>query len=301
MGLFYDILLLQFFGLITVKICNFVKDRFDLIDQICDIFLKTGIYIRELCHFAVSKLLLVPIDWSDLNFNNKKGRRNIDFDLTPEYVERLSFLKEFLIVTAPIWIGTYLTYKLSDWYRIADGMIFRILIIIGFIIILCFIRPTLADYGGIFTAIMEKPFHFLKQLIFLGASYLIYIYNYDYFYNKLPHYHYLFDFVLLLSLEGILELIMITIGFIIRKLGSLSNNDLIMSRRVSRMVRRDSINEMFPSRRRRKKEKAQMDYLRSRFDRLPDDDETVAEEFAEAMIQNNKMMIDLKNNGIDSE
>ncbi len=295
MGLFFDIILLQFLGLIAVKICKYIKYRFIVIDPIFDFFLKAAIYIRELSHFVLSKILFVPIDWSDLNFNDEQGRRNIEYDLTPDYYKRMSFLKQFLIATAPIWIGTYLSYKLYDLYRISDWIVFRILIIGGFIIILCFTRPTLADYGGIFTAIMEKPFNSLKQLIFLGVSYLIYNYNFDYFYNIIPHYHLLYDFVLLLSLEGLMELILIVIGFIIKKLGSLSRNDSMLTRSAHRNWRRDSINQIFPSRRKRKKEKARMDYLYSGFNLLPYDDETAAEEFGESMIRNNQLMIDIKN------
>jgi len=147
MGLFFDIILLQFLGLITVKICKYIKYRFIVIDQIFGFFLEAAIHIRELSHFTVSKILFVPIEWSDLNFDDKQGQRNIEYDLTPEFTNRISFLKQFLIATAPIWIGTYLSYILFDWYKISDWLVFRILIIMGMIIILCFTRPTLADYG----------------------------------------------------------------------------------------------------------------------------------------------------------
>ncbi len=301
MGLFLDIIIFQFLGLLAVKICKYIKYRFIVIDPIFDFFLKAAKYIRELCHFAVSKILFVPIEWSDLNFNEGQGRRNIEYDLTPDYYKRISFLKQVLIATTPLWIGTYLLYKLIDWYRISDWIVFRILIISGIIIILCFTRPTFADYGGIFTVIIERPLNFIKQLIFLGASYLIYNYNFDYFYKIIPHYHLFYDFVLLLSLEGFMELILIVICFIIKKLGSLSRNDSILTRRAYRLSRRESIKQMFPSRRERKKEKARMDDLYSGFSLLPDDDETAAEEFKEAMIRNNKLMIDIKNKGINSK
>ena len=254
-----------------------------------------------MCHFVLSKILFVPIDWSDLNFNDEQGRRNIEYGLTPEFIKRISFLKVSLIATAPIWIGTYLSYKLFDWYKISEWIVFRILIIGGFIIILCFTRPTLADYGGIFTVIIEKPLNFIKQLTFLGASYLIYNYNFDYFYNIIPHYHYFYDFVLLISLVGLMELILIVIYFIIKKLGSLSRNDSMLTRRAYRRSRRASINQMFPSRRERKKEKARMDDLYSGFNLLPYDDEIAAEEFQESMIRQNKLMIDIKNKGINSK
>ena len=304
MGLFFDIIILQFLGFIAVKICKYIKYgkyRFIVIDPIFGFFLKAAIYIRELCHFALSKILFIPINWSDLNFDDEQGRRNIEYGLTPDYSKRISFLKQFLITTAPIWIGTYLSYKLYDLYKISDWIVFRILIISGFIIILCFTRPTLADYGDIFTVIIEKPFNFLKQLIFLVASYLIYNYNFDYFYNMIPHYHLLYDFVLLLSLESLMELILIVICFIIKKLGSLSRNDSMLTRRASRKWRRDSTNTFFPSKRQRRKEKARMDNLYSGFELLPDDDETAADEFGESMIRQNKLMIDIKNKDINTK
>jgi hypothetical protein len=299
MALLYDIILLQFLGLITVKICQFIKYRLQFIDQIFGFFLGAAIYLRELCHFAVSKILFVPIEWSDLNFDEKQGRRNIEYALTPDYYKRISFLKEGLIATAPIWIGTYLSYKLYDWYKISDWIVFRILIISGFIIILCFTRPTLADYGGIFKVIIERPLNFIKQLIFLGVSYLIYIYNFDYFNNLIPHYHYFYEFLLLLSLEGLMELIFILTCFIIKILGSRSRNNSMLTRRAERKWRRESSRQMFPSRRERKKEKASMDDLYSGFSLLPYDDETAAEEFQEAMIRENKLMIDIRNKAID--
>ena len=67
------------------------------------------------------------------------------------------------------------------------------------------------------------------------------------------------------------------------------------------MSRRASINQTFPSRRTRKKAKAKSDYYNSLFTLLPYDDTTAAEEFGESMIRENKLMIDIKNKGINSK
>ena len=93
MALLYDIVLLQFLGLITVKICKFLKNKFLYIDKIFDFFLRAGHLIRELIHFIVSRILFVPKEWSDYNYNNKSGWGDIDYELTPEYIERTSFLE----------------------------------------------------------------------------------------------------------------------------------------------------------------------------------------------------------------
>ena len=117
----------------------------------------------------------------------------------------------------------------------------------------------------------------------------------------IPHYHYLYECLLLLSLEGLIELSLIVICFIVKQIFSLSRNDSMKTRRSYRNWRRDSINQMFPSKRQRRKEKARMDDLYSGFELLPYDDETAAEEFGESMIKNNQLMIDIKNKGINSK
>jgi len=90
-------------------------------------------------------------------------------------------------------------------------------------------------------------------------------------------------------IEGSLEIALVVFKFVLGIIFSYSNNKSIG------FYNNESpeVNEMFPSRRQRRKAKK-----RSRselFTLLPDDDETAAQEFAQAMIENNAMMIDIEN------
>jgi len=88
---------------------------------------------------------------------------------------------------------------------------------------------------------------------------------------------------------GIQELILIISRVLLGKFFSLSNNRPIGFYKSSA----GRINSVFPTRKERKRireiERSEL------FTLLPYDDETAAEEFAQAMIENNAMMIDIEN------
>ena len=94
---------------------------------------------------------------------------------------------------------------------------------------------------------------------------------------------------MLLIIVGSLETALMGLKSIFEKIFSYSNKKTIGFYNSGS----GKSSKMFPSRRQRKKIKKMS--RSDLFTVLPDDDETAAEEFAQAMIENNAMMIDIEN------
>jgi hypothetical protein len=231
----------------------------------------------------------VPVKWEDVDFHTRDGGGEVDFKPTEQYFRRISFLKDLLIDIAPLWVGTCGLMELYNAFVNNDLLGIKILSVVASLIILLVCVPSNGDIRKLIHSIGLKPLVSFKQIIFLVISFLIYNLYFDFFYQFAPIYPHLFEFLMLLILEGSLELLFMISKILIRKVFAFSNNQPIgFYKRSSGYV-----SEMFPSRKQRKRIK---EMQRSElFTLLPYDDETAAEEFAQAMIENNAMMIDIEN------
>ncbi len=289
MGFFINMFLVFLVGKFTQRFLTFLQYRFRFLYTILEAFWRLGVIFHELSHFIIARMLWVPVKWEDVDFNNKYGGGQVKFYKTEQYYKRISFLKDLLISVAPLWLGTCLIMELYNMFVNSDLLGFKIISVILILIVLYAFVPSRADMMGILDTIGEKPFVFIKQVIFLVIAFFVYNLYFDFFYQFAPIYPYLFEFLMLLILEGSLELTFMGMKFVAQKIFLYSNNQPLGFNKN----RAERIDSAFVSRRQRKKIKERQ---RSElFALLPYDDETAAEEFAQSMIENNAMMIDIEN------
>lgn len=289
MGFFLNMIFVLLLGRIIQRVLQFLRYRIRFLYSLLSVFWRFGVIFHELSHFIMFKILLIPVKFSDVDFHTNDGGGVVKCYKTEEYYRRMSFLKDLLISVAPLWLGTCAIMELYNVFVNNDLLGTKIGAAALIIITMYAFVPSSADMKGVIITIGEKPFVFVKQMIFLVISFLIYNLYFDFFYQFAPIYPYLFEFFMLLVLEGSLELTFMVVKFGIGKIFAFSNNQPLGFYRGGS----GNVSEMFPSRKQRRKIKAmQQSEL---FTLLPYDDETAAEEFAQAMIENNAMMIDIEN------
>lgn len=289
MGFFLNMFMVFLLGRFLERVLGFLGIRIRFLRSILDLFWRLGVVFHELSHFIIMKILLIPVKFSDINFHTKDGGGAVKPDPTENYFKRLTFFKDLLICVAPLWLGTCAIMELYNVFVNNNLLGFKIISIVSIIIIMGAFVPSRGDMKKLSHTISLKPFVFVKQVIFLVIAFLVYNLYFDFFYQFAPIYPYLFEFLVLVAIEGCLELIFMVLKFAAGMIFSYSNNRNIgfYSGNIN------NVSEMFPSRKQRRKIK---EMQRSElFTLLPYDDETAAEEFAQSMIENNAMMIDIEN------
>ncbi len=289
MGFFINMLWILLLGRLTERILFFLAYRIRFLSPIVRVFWRTGVIIHELSHFIILKILLVPVKFSDIEFHTREGGGAIDFYQDDNFYRRVNFLKFLLSSMAPLWIGTVAIMEFYNMFVNNTLLGFKIISVVFIIIILFTCTPSGPDMRNIWISIMAKPWIFVKQVIFLLIAFLIYNLYFDFFYQFAPIYPYLFEFLVLVVLEGLLELTFMVLKYLSEKIFGYSNNKPIGFYKSSA----GRVNSLFPTRKERKRiremERSEL------FTLLPYDDETAAEEFAQSMIENNAMMIDIEN------
>ena len=289
MGFFVNMFLVFFVGKILERILGFLWIRIPFLRLPLDIFWRLGVVFHELSHFIIMKLLFIPVHFSDIDFHTRDGGGSIEIDLTELYMKRLSFFKDVLICVAPLWLGTCAIMEFYNMFVNNAFIGYKIISVGSIIIIMGAFVPSRGDMRKLMNTISVKPVVFGKQVIFLILAFLIYNLYFDFFYQFAPIYPYLFELFVLVAIEGCLELIFMILKFLTEKIFSYSHTGYIgfYNKPVS------NVSEMFPSRKQRKRiKKMNRSEL---FTLLPYDDDTAAEEFAQSMIENNAMMIDIEN------
>ncbi len=289
MGFFLNMFFVLLLGMLTERILFILSYRIRFLSPIVRVFWRTGVIIHELSHFIILKILRVPVRFSDIDFHTREGGGSIDFYQDDEFYRRVNFLKFLLSSMAPLWIGTVFIMEFYNVF-VNNTLLGTKIIAVAFIIIILFTCvPSRPDMRNIFICINDKPLVFVKQVIFLVIAFLIYNLFFDFFYQFAPFYPYLFEFLVLVALEGLLELTWVLLKIAGEKIFGYTNNKPIGFYK-SRAGRTNSV---FPTRKERKRiremERSEL------FTLLPYDDETAAEEFAQSMIENNAMMIDIEN------
>ena len=289
MGFFLNMFFVLLLGKLTERILFTLSYRIRFLSPIIGIFWRTGVIIHELAHFIILKILLVPVKFSDIDFHSKDGGGAIDFIQDDEFYRRVNFLKFLLVSVAPLWIGTVFIMEFYNMFVNNDLVGFKIIAVVFIIIILFTCVPSGPDMKNIRISINHKPLVFVKQIIFLVIAFLVYNLWFDFFNQFAPIYPYLFEFLVLVILEGLQELIFMVSKILIGKFFSLSTNN----KPIGFYKTDSSTFTMFPTRKQRKEIKKMEES--ELFTLLPYDDETAAEEFAQSMIENNAMMIDIEN------
>nr|QEE16329.1 hypothetical protein DSAG12_02159 [Candidatus Prometheoarchaeum syntrophicum] len=289
MGFFLNMVIVFIVGKAIVKLFTMIVFRVRFLRSPLRRILRIGVIFHELSHFVIAKMLFIPVRFSDINFHTKDGGGVVTVFITEEFTKRISFLKDLLIAVAPLWVGNCVIMELYHIFFTTDAIGLQIVSVLFTVIILLVCIPSPSDMKNLVNTIFFKPYVAMKQIIFLVISFLIYNLYFDFFYQFAPMYPYLFEFLMLLVIVGSLEIFFVIFKFVMIKLFSITANKPIGFYKGGS----GNVREMFPSRRqRRKNRKMSRSEL---FTLLPYDDETAAEEFAQAMIENNAMMIDIEN------
>ena len=288
MGFFINMFFILILGRLTERILYTLSYRIRFLYPVVNVFLRLGVIFHELSHYIILKILLVPVSFSDIDFHSKDGGGGIDLIQDDEFYRRINFLKFLLVSVAPLWIGTVFIMESYNMFVNNSIVGYKIIAVVSIIIILFMCTPSGPDMRNIWISINHKPLGFLKQVFFLVIAFLVYNLYFDFFFQFAPLYPYLFEFLVLVILEGTMELSFMILKFISKNVFGLSNNKPIGYYKTG-----SSTFTMFSTRKQRKRIK-QMEQSEL-FSLLPYDDETAAEEFAQAMIENNAMMIDIEN------
>jgi hypothetical protein len=289
MGFFINMLIVFLLGRVIDRVFSMIMYRIRSLRSPLRSILRIGVIFHELSHFFIAKILLIPVKFSDINFHTKDGGGEVTFYITEEYTKRISFLKDLLIDVAPLWLGNCIIIELYNIFINNDAIGLKIISVLLTVIILLVCIPSKSDLKKLLDTIFLKPFVFVKQTIFLIISFLVYNLYFDFFYQFAPIYPYLFEFLMLLLLVGSLEILFIILKFGAMKTFAITGNKPIGFYKGGS----GNVGEMFPSRKQRRKNRKMS--RSEQFTLLPYDDETAAEEFAQAMIENNAMMIDIEN------
>ncbi|MHA1887162.1 MAG: hypothetical protein ACTSX0_03995, partial [Promethearchaeota archaeon] len=227
MGFFLNMLLVLVLGTIIEKTLQALRFRVRLFYPILNVFWRMGIIFHELSHFFIAKIMFIPVRWADINFNDRGGG-SVHFEIESyEYQKRISFIKQLLVSVAPLWLGTCAIMELRNIFTNNDLIGIKIISVVSIIIIMYVFVPSSADIRFISFIIGLKPFVFIKQVLFLTISFLIYNAFFDFFYRFAPIYPYLFEFLMLILLEGGLELVFMILKFVIPKILSITPSNTI--------------------------------------------------------------------------
>ncbi len=202
MGLFAEMVRFQIYYLVAAVICRLlfiiqIKTKGPIY------FLRRkGALIHELMHYLMMKILFIPAKFHTIRVGYD-GSGSVSLP----YNQKKSFIKFLLVAFAPLIGGTMLLLYIEDvwpphwdtWYWV----IIRWMVILS---ILLTISPSTTDFKRVYECIIYETRIFIKQIIFLFFSVMIYVLNYEYFIKFQTHLAEVFELVIILAIFSLFEL-----------------------------------------------------------------------------------------------
>ncbi len=145
-----------------------VKTIVNKLDQISTIF-------HEWCHFLMLKVTFVPVSIKDISYSHNYHSGSVSILINSNTIPRLSFMKMVLMALAQLMVGTWGILKITSYWSLTN-LWGKVGIAVVVIILILGFQPSHADYRCIYTCgIRPRPWVALRQLIFLGISFMTYI------------------------------------------------------------------------------------------------------------------------------
>ncbi len=156
--------------------------------------------------YLLLKCLAVDVSYNDLDVS-KTGKGEIKFRDNI----KLPFMKIILVSIIPLIVGTLGLMYIDDfWRRLEITQQFpELTILLRFLtrmILLLGISPTIRDIKMIFRSISENPLIFVKHVAFILLATIILLLEYQFFAEFKVYFLYLFEFIIILILFGLLDL-----------------------------------------------------------------------------------------------
>lgn len=163
-----------------------------------------GIIVHELSHYALCKLLGVPVERVFIQYRDKiTGKVAPGGSVLPKEPERISFLQALIIGFAPLFISTWLILFCFDIFSI-NGLEIYFYFIAGFMIVSLIIggAPSPADLRHCYYGFVRSPAYSLYQLLLIGISLLTVIFFINYSWVRLP-FEFMYYILQYLTLAGL--------------------------------------------------------------------------------------------------